>query len=287
MSGVRASPWLALREPADAAARAVDLVDELRRGLPEDRPLMVHDLGCGTASMLRWLAPRLPGPQHWVCYDLDADVLAVAEGEWERRAADGSPVSVDVRRRDVTLLTPDEYAGGALVTASALLDLLTAEELDRLVAACAGACCPALLTLSVTGRVDLWPPHPLDAAVGAAFNAHQRRTIDGRRLLGPDAAYAVVRAFRMSGYDVLIRPSPWRLAAAAQALTIAWFTDWLAAACEQHREVAPEASKYARQRLADAATGRLRVLVHHRDVLARPRGHGAVSRERVGCRVRV
>ena len=50
------SGWLALREPADAAARAPQLVEELRSYLPEDRGLTVHDLGCGTGSMARWLA---------------------------------------------------------------------------------------------------------------------------------------------------------------------------------------------------------------------------------------
>ena len=58
--------WLALREPADAAARRRDLVEQLRRAPAGDRPLVIHDLGCGTGSMGRWLAPLLPGPQHWV-----------------------------------------------------------------------------------------------------------------------------------------------------------------------------------------------------------------------------
>ena len=36
--------WLALREPADAAARAAELVDELRPRLPAHGPLRIHDL---------------------------------------------------------------------------------------------------------------------------------------------------------------------------------------------------------------------------------------------------
>ncbi len=72
------SGWLALREPADAAARATDLVEHVRRGLPATDRLVIHDLGCGTGAMGRWLAPLLPGPQHWVVHDRDADLLAVA-----------------------------------------------------------------------------------------------------------------------------------------------------------------------------------------------------------------
>ena len=59
------SDWLALREPADAAARSRTLVDVLRPVLDgrPDRPLEVHDLGCGAGSMGRWLAPLLSVPQ--------------------------------------------------------------------------------------------------------------------------------------------------------------------------------------------------------------------------------
>ena len=51
-----------------------------RAGRPAGRrpPLLVHDLGSGTGSMVRWLAPRLPGPQHWVLHDRDPDLLAAA-----------------------------------------------------------------------------------------------------------------------------------------------------------------------------------------------------------------
>lgn len=262
--------WLALRERADAVARADDLVEALLLDLVPTRPVVVHDLGCGTGSMLRWLEPQLPGPQHWVCLDLDADLLEMAAAEGQRLATDGSPLTVEVRQRDVSRLSPDEASPAMLMTASALLDLLTAQELDRLVAICAEAHCPALFTLSVTGRVELWPPDPLDAAISAAFNAHQRRTIGGRRLLGPDAAGRVIQAFRGLGFDVLVRASPWRLGAAQRALTAAWFSGWLAAACEHRPELVIEARDYGRRRHVDAAAGRLRVLVHHYDVLARP-----------------
>jgi SAM-dependent methyltransferase len=276
---IRVSPsWLAVREPADASSRAGDLVDQLLLDLLPGRPLVVHDLACGTGSMLRWLAPRLPGPQHWLCLDVDADLLAIAAGEAQRLGAGGSRVTVEVRQRDVTRLAPDEVSGAMLMTTSALLDLLTAQELDRLVALCAEAHCPTLFTLSVTGRVELWPPHPLDAAISAAFNAHQRRTVGGRRLLGPDAGDRVVQAFRSLGFDVLVRASPWRLGAAEQVLTTAWFSGWLAAAFEHRPELVMQAGDYCRQRRLDAAAGRLRVLVHHHDVLARPLAPGQGAR---------
>jgi hypothetical protein len=267
MTEVRVTPeWLALREPADAAARDPGLVEPLLSHL-DARPIVVHDLGSGTGSMARWLAPRLPGPQHWIMYDRDVDLLEHALAGTAVRAADGSPVTVATRPRDITRLTPADLDGASLITASALLDMFTADEVDRVVAACAGAGCPALLTLSVTGRVALTPADPLDAEIMDAFNAHQRRTVDGRTLLGPDAAKITAAAFDRYGIAVQARPSPWRLGPDQAGLTAEWLDGWLAAALEQRPELAGPAAGYAARRRTQAAAGRLSVVLDHLDLL--------------------
>ena len=251
--------WLALREPADAAAHAAELVEQL----PRPQRWVIHDLGCGTGAMGRWLAPRLPGPQHWVLHDRDEDLLAAA-------AIDLPGVTIETRVSDITRLAPGDLAGATLITASALLDMLTGAELAALLGACAGAGCPILLTLTVAGRVELEPEDPLDARLAAAFDAHQRRATDRGRLLGPDAVAAGVEELRALGSEVLVRPSPWRLGAAERALAGEWFTGWVSAACEQQPELAAEAEGYVRRRLAQAAAGQLAVTVDHADVLALP-----------------
>ncbi|OLB81764.1 MAG: trans-aconitate methyltransferase [Actinobacteria bacterium 13_2_20CM_2_71_6] len=267
MSRVSAA-WLALREAADAAARAPELVEPVRRHLAATPRTVIHDLGTGTGSMGRWLAPRLPGRQHWIMYDRDPDLLARAMTDMTDTAADGAPVTVETRQRDITRLTADDLDGAGLITASALLDMLTADEVERVVAACAGAGCPTLLTISVVGRVELTPPDPLDADVAEAFNAHQRRTVGGRSLLGPDAVDATVEAFGRHGIGVLVRSSPWRLGADQVELMSEWFRGWVGAACEQRPELARPVAAYARRRLADAAAGRLGVVLQHADLLA-------------------
>ena len=263
--------WLALREPADAAARASDLVEHLGRHVPATGRRVVHDLGGGTGAMGRWLAPLLPGAQHWVVHDRDADLLDVAVADLPGPAADGAPVTVEVMRSDITRLHPGDLEDAVLITASALLDLLTGDELAGLVSVCSGAGCPVLVTLSVVGRADLAPPDPLDSRVAAAFNAHQRRTTEAGRLLGPDAAAAAVEGFGHLGAEVLVRPSPWRLDAAQADLAAEWFAGWVGAACEQEVELAAETDAYARRRLAEAEAGRLAVTVDHTDLLVLPR----------------
>jgi hypothetical protein len=263
------SDWLDLREGADAAARARELVGQLRRRLPAGGDLVIHDLACGTGAMGRWLAPRLPGRQRWVMHDRDADLLGAAAAA-RPRAADEAPVHVETRLADITRLEADDLAGADLVTASALLDLLTGEELAGLIEVCTAAGCPALFTLSVVGHVELTPADPLDARVAAAFDAHQRRMTPRGRLLGPDAVAAAVQGFRRAGSEVLVRPSPWRLAAPRATLAAEWFTGWVEAACEQDPALAAGAELYARRRLSAARAGRLVVRVGHADLLALP-----------------
>lgn len=268
---VRVSPeWLVLREPADAAARSAELAGRLGRHLPAASRVVIHDLGGGSGAMGRWLARRLPGPQHWVVHDQDTDLLELAVTDPPRAAADGTAVTVEARRSDVTRLTPRDLAGASLIAASALLDLLTEEQLAGMLGALTAIGCPLLLALTVVGRVELTPGQPLDARMAAAFNAHQRRTTTAGRLLGPDAVAATVDELRGSGVEVLVRPSPWRLDAAHADLTAEWFGGWVAAACEQEPALAADAVAYRDRRLAQAAAGELAATVDHADLLVLP-----------------
>jgi hypothetical protein len=243
---VTVSPyWLRLREPADAAARSTELVERLRRHLPATRPIVVHDLGAGSGAMGRWLAPRLPGPQHWVLHDRDPALLELAVGD-----------GVEVRESDITRLEPADLEGADLIVASALLDMLTADELTRMLTACRGL--PMLLALTVTGGVALAPSDPLDARFEAAFNDHQRRGT-----LGPDAVGAAIDGVRGT---VVARPSPWHLDAAHAELIAEWFGGWVAAACEQEPALAAEAGAYGDWRLTQA----FEVTLDHADLLVLP-----------------
>jgi len=265
--------WLALREPADAEARSTGLIPPLRAYLGGPLvalrahlggPLVIRDLACGTGSMGRWLAGRLPGPQHWILTDHDPALLSRATAGTIGPDAGARPVTVATECRDITRI--NDLAGTSLVAASALLDLLTAGEVDRLAATCAEAGCAVLATLSVTGNVRLAPYDPLDTEVGAAFNAHQRRVADGRRLLGPDAPDVATEAFERHRMTVRREPSPWLLEGGA--LTTEWLTGWVEAAGAQRPDLPVRA--YLRRRLDQCAAGELRVVVGHHDLLALP-----------------
>jgi hypothetical protein len=261
------SVWLALREPADAAARSAELVEVLWSHLPS-QGMVIHDLGCGTGSMSRWLAPQLSGPQRWVLHDRDAELLEHAAGNLPARSVDGATVTVQTRLDDISRLDPRDLVGVSLITASALLDMFTSDELDRFVASCAEAGCPVLVTLSVVGQVELTPAHPFDQLVMDAFNAHQRRRTAGGRLLGPDAVGLAAAAFERRGLEVMQRTSPWRLGPQHADLAVEWLTGWVGAACEQAPELAAAAEPYARRRHAEVVAGSVSITVHHVDLLA-------------------
>ena len=279
MSSVSGNPlpafdpdWLALREETDTDARATAPLDPLRvhlagrgAGSPA-RPIRVADLGCGTGSQGRWLAPRLSGAQKWALYDIDPGLLSLAGARMPARAADGSPVSARMCLRDLGAVTAPDLAGFDLVTGSALLDLLTPEELGAVAGAVAGAGCAALFTLSVVGRVELFPSDPDDPVLTGAFNEHQRR--GGR--LGPDAVGAAAEVFAGLGYRTLSFPSPWRLCPERVPLTAAWLRGWVGAALEQDPRAAP--GGYLERRLGECERGELGVIVHHTDLLVLPEG---------------
>lgn len=262
-SPVCSPEWLALREPADHAARCDALAARLDAWLATRHgpagEVAVRDLGCGTGSMGRWLAPRLAGAQRWTVHDLDGDLA--------RRAAASAPVpTVPVAGG---LAGIGDLVGTDVVVCSALLDLLRPAELEHLARRCADAGCAALLTLSVTGHVALDPADPLDGEIAAAFDAHQRR--DGR--LGPGGADAAAEA--LAGYGMVVerRESPWRLGPDDAALIEEWCSGRVDAACVQDPALAQGAEAYRARRLAALRDGSLRAVVGHADLLALPAGH--------------
>lgn len=260
--------WLALREPVDAQSRSTTLVDHVTSLLPTTGPLSVHDLGSGTGSMRRWLAPQLRSPQTWIEYDRDLDLLHRADEVEPTRSRDGVPVTVETRAIELASLSGLDDA--SLITASALLDVLTEDALRSLIRLVAQARVPCLLTLSVIGHVVLEPAHPLDARVQGAFNDHQRRRTAIGRLLGPDAVDRAVALFRESGMAVRTEPSPWVLEAFSPEVLSTWLDEWLEAALEQDSGMRDHAVTYLADRRRQQDDGVLRALIHHRDLLAWP-----------------
>jgi len=301
--------WLALREPADRAARSAALCAAVAHRCTEG--LDVVDLGAGTGANLRFTAQTLGGRQRWRLVDRDDAVLAGvpdamrrwAETDPARRfsssdaAAPGAigrdaprgrssqrtdawPLAIEGRgfacraalvRTDLGASLDDlEWPAGGLVTASALLDLVSLDWLDALAERTAAAGAAALFALSYDGTLPLEPAHRDDALVRALVNLHQRRDKGFGPALGPAAGRAAARAFERRGYAVLVETSGWRIGSGARRLQSALVAGWVAAAAEISPADAERLDAWRRRRAAEIDADRLEVRVGHVDIAAIP-----------------
>lgn len=222
--------WLALREPADHRARHPALLEALSEHL-RGREVEVVDLGCGTGSNLRAVAPRLGPVQHWRLVDHDPRLLAAARARlaaWADTAETpgedlvlrvaGKRLRVSFHEADLAR-DPSAALGAApdLVTAAALFDLVSPVWIETFSAAVAARRALFYTALTYDG-VEHWePPHPADAAMLQAFHAHQAGDKGFGPSAGPGASAALTAAFESRGYRVNAGASPWRLRAEAEA----------------------------------------------------------------------
>lgn len=272
MSEIRevSSDWLALREAEDSRARSRELAGLVLDLLPPG-PLTVHDLGSGTGSMMRWLAPLLPGPQTWVLHDWNAALTERALEAAPPRDLFDAPVSIRSRVGELERLESADLEVASLVTASALLDVLTSREARNIVHACVEVGAPALLSLSVTGEVELQPWDARDKLFEAAFNDHQRREVAGGRLLGRYGGPIVRGLFAEAGWKVRTTRTSWRLTDAEPCLLREWFDGWVNSAEEHRPGLRDECAGYRELRDGQLHRGDLSAIVHHLDLLAWPR----------------
>jgi hypothetical protein len=282
--------WLHLREPADTAARSAALTSELIAALPTPspgEPLRILDLGTGTGANVRYLTPRLPGPQEWLAVDRNAALIARLPAAFDsaqasseqRRGADIATKVVDLD----SLNDESLFAGRHLVTASALLDLASESWLRTLAARCSAAGAAVLFALSYDGSSTCEPAEPEDDVVRELLNEHQRRDKGlGGPASGPDAAACAIRAFTDAGYHVRAEPTVWRLGPAERALQRELVDGWHQVAVELRPDAAATFDGWRARRDAHIDADRSHIIVGHIDIAAwparEPRGTGSSGR---------
>jgi hypothetical protein len=265
------SEWLALREPADFAARSVALtkviVDALARRGPvhDDQPVEILDLGTGTGSNIRYLAPRLGGRQRWLAVDHDAMLLA----ETAQRCAHIVPgMQLETRVLSLGALDgPEIFDGRQFVTASALLDLVSESWLQGVARQCRRVGADALFAINYSGRNACEPADPDDEWIFALFNGHQLTDKGiGGAAVGPHAADVTERLFGDAGYTVRREASDWHIGAHEREFQRQLIDGWAFAASEMAAERAAAIAAWTRRRLAHVDAGRSRIVVGHYDV---------------------
>jgi len=223
MSGFSPS-WLALREPADLAARNSDVRAAMRLHFATRDTITVCDLGAGTGASLRAVAESLPPAQKWILVDHDSRNLAAAMDAltaWADKAErqpngitlrrDGKMIDVQVRVHDFAKDPACWPRDTDLVTASALFDLASTAWIGDFVAALSRDRITLLSMLTADENIRCSPPHSLDHDIIAAFHRHQTRDKGFGPSAGPQAARIMEDALTRAGYQVTAGDSPWVL----------------------------------------------------------------------------
>lgn len=268
-----ADDWLSLREPVDHAARDARLTTRTAQWLKQRSGAhTIVDLGSGRGSNLRYLAPRLPGPQRWRLIDHDTGLLEQALRDTDTLVdAEGQPIEAAAQPRDLTDTTLESALDGArLVTAAALFDLVTEAWIERLSHACAQRGAAALFVLSVDGSIDFTPGDSDDAWVAGLLQAHQRRDKSFGAALGIEAPQVLSRCFGAQGYAVQTAASVWQIDTQTRALGCALIAGWRDAACEQSPDDHRRITTWAERRQRALCARELHISVSHYDMFAAP-----------------
>ncbi|MFG6666280.1 glycosyltransferase [Halomonas sp. HNIBRBA4712] len=276
-----AADWLTLRESVDIAARSPTLAQKAGAWLAEQPgEAVIADLGCGRGSNGQYLAPRFKGAQRWHLLDHDEKLLAEARARLEAlTSASGEPVQAHPHCTSITELDHEALAAAKLVSASALLDLVSHEWIEALAERCAAKRQAVLIALTVTGQwcftdakgealeddEDRW-------ALGL-FNAHQARDKGLGSALGGAAHQALFESLEARGYQLEQAETPWRLAAGdgeTLPLTCSLIEGFAEAMTEQAPMEASRIAQWRDMRLAAVRAGERGMWVGHKDLLALP-----------------
>ncbi len=283
MSEGFSADWLALREPFDRVARSRALAARLADALPA-RP-RIMDLGAGTASLFRFLAPIIGRAQAWTIVDADAALLGYAfarTADW----AEAHGWRVTTPGRALLIHTPEgawriealatdfgddpsrlPFRAHDAVVCSALMDLVSSAWAGRLAASLR---VPFLACLNVDGRDRFRPAHPDDRLVARGFARDMRRDKGFGRAMGAEAPATLGRLFAAHGFRVASAPSDWIIPTIAEPMLEAMVRGHAAAAAHALPAAVARIAAWEEARLGAVARGRLALTIGHRDLLALP-----------------
>jgi hypothetical protein len=279
--------WLELREPFDLAARSARLAGRIADALDPADAVAVVDLGAGTGATVRALADFLPVRQDWLLVDHERALLDQVRRGLERWAAPrgahlrerGGALVVGGKRLDCRIETrtadlavlegTDLLDGRTLVTASALLDLVSDDWLRALIGQARTRRAAMLFTLSYDGRLACDPADPFDERVRDLVNRHQRTDKGlGGPALGPAAPGRAEALLLGHGYSVDRESSDWRVPPGAVGMQHALLEGWAQAAAAMAADERDLVEAWRQRRLALVDEGRSNLVVGHQDVAA-------------------
>jgi hypothetical protein len=252
--------WLALREPIDWRSRSPLVTEMIANRVPRDRVVRAVDLAAGTGSNMRFLARTLPKEQEWLLLDHDARLL--------EHARQNTRVAIETRVVDLSHV--DELSalvsGRHLITAAALLDLVSEQWLRAVCSMCHRQRSVVLFALSYDGRMTCAPEEPEDELVRSLVNHHQRTDKSFGRALGPHASAGASDILERLGYEVVRDRSDWVLDRESNELQRQLIEGWAVAAAEIAPADAELIAGWRLRRIEHVRAGDSSLTVGHEDL---------------------
>jgi glycosyltransferase involved in cell wall biosynthesis len=252
----------------DLRARNASVLDAVAAAFARLPSITVVDLACGSGATLRATSARFPSQQSWRLVDNDLSLLArAAQNPVTGRTVITVPIDI-ARDLEAALDGPVD-----LVTTSALLDLVSADWLERLATEAAVRHLAVYAALSYDGRVTFEPHHARDAAMVEAVNRHQCGDKGFGQALGPSAAAATIKQFEALRYTVVHGQSDWLLGPRDRDMQSEFVSGWATAAREINALSLADIVDWLTFRRDHITSGRSSIRVGHVDVFARPTGN--------------
>ncbi|MFK8083302.1 MAG: hypothetical protein AB8B97_23740 [Granulosicoccus sp.] len=280
--------WLALREPADHLARDTALGDSLSFWFKQQAAQNIVEMGAGTGSNLRYLMPKLGQDQRWLLLDNDAvlfDRLPEILRSWagthnvhfscvdDLIRLEHADFSATVVRKVVNLASQlDEVSldNVQLITASALLDLTSAQWLSTLAKKIYSSECACLFALNYDGKIRWRPEIDADGTISKLLNEHQLNDKGFGTAKGPDAGKYFAQALTQLGRRVAIGQSDWVIQPQSDQLQLAIIDGWAPAAREQADKADDLISAWHTERKLSINQQNSTLVVGHIDILSLP-----------------
>ena len=275
--------WLELREPLDRKSRSNELIKTLSLMLP-DRPIHVIDLGTGTGSNLRYLCKELKGNQIWQLIDNDENLLKTIPAYTKKWAIKNKLLVKElgneflikgeniechayIQQKNLSDLTDIKIPEKALVSCSALLDLVSKNWIKTLAKKCMRIKATILFTLNYDGYIKFKPCEEDDKLVRSLINKHQLKNKGFGNAMGPKAGNMAVQVFSEIGYNIRSQYSNWKIKSNDNELQTMLLDMWLDAAIETSPEQKNRLKNWRKKRQYHVISKNSELEIGHTDIL--------------------
>ena len=275
--------WLQLREPLDKESRSQKIIETLRLVHPY-RPIHVVDLATGTGANLRYLCKELGGHQIWHLIDHDKKLLEAIPSYTKDWAAKNKLLANEIankllikgnnvdchvytQQQNLSDLKEINIQEGALVSGSALLDLVSNTWLESLAKKCMLLKATILFSLNYDGHIIFKPYEQEDELVRALVNKHQVTNKGFGEAMGPTAGYSAMKIFSDLGYNIQNHRSDWHIKPNDQELQTILLDTWLEAATEISPEQTKKLKNWRKRRQSHVTSKFSELTVGHTDIL--------------------